>query len=55
MCSCAPRYFRLDIFSIFRVIALDFSIFRVIALDLVKFCNFQLVSHVTQKVFDLES
>jgi hypothetical protein len=25
------------------------------ALDLVKFCNFQLVSHVTQKVFDLES
>jgi hypothetical protein len=45
MCSCAPGFFHLDIFSIFRVIALD----------LVKFCNFQLVSHVTQKVFDLES
>jgi hypothetical protein len=45
MCSCATGYFRLDIFSIFRVIALN----------LVKFCNFQLVSHVTQKVFDIES
>jgi hypothetical protein len=45
MCSCAPGYFHLDIYSIFRVIALD----------LLKFCNFQLVSHVTQKVFDLES
>jgi hypothetical protein len=45
MCSCAPGYFGLDIFSIFRVIALD----------LIKFCNFQLVSHVTQKGFDLES
>jgi hypothetical protein len=44
-CSCAPGYFRLYIFSIFRVIAID----------LVKFCNFQLVSHITQKVFDLES
>jgi hypothetical protein len=45
MCSCAPKYFRLDIFSIFRVIALD----------LVKFGHFQHVSHITQKVFDLES
>jgi hypothetical protein len=45
MCSCAPVYFRLDIFSIFRVIALD----------LVKFCNFQILSHLTQKLFDLES
>jgi hypothetical protein len=99
MCSCAPGYFRVDTYSIFRVIALDlvkfcnfqfvshvtqkgfdleswnltgmlisicscapgyfrvdtFSIFRVIALDLVKICNFQLVSHVTQKGFDIES
>jgi hypothetical protein len=99
MWSCAPGYFHVDIFSIFRVIALDlvkicnfqlvshvtqkifdlelwnltgmlismcscapgyflvnkFSIFRVIALDLVKICNFQLVSHVTKKVFDLQS
>jgi hypothetical protein len=45
MCSCAPVYSRMDILSIFRVIALD----------LVKICNFQLVSHVTQKIFDLES
>jgi hypothetical protein len=45
MCCCAAGYFRLD----------TFSIFRVIALDLVQFCNFQFVSHVTQKVFDLES
>jgi hypothetical protein len=43
MCSCAPGYFRVDIFSIFRVIALD----------LVKFCNFQLVSQVTQKGFNI--
>jgi hypothetical protein len=42
MCSCAPRYFCLDIF-------------RVIAFDLENFCNFQLVSHVTQKGFDIES
>jgi hypothetical protein len=99
MCSCAPGYFYVDIFSIFRVIALElvkisnfqlvahvtkkvfdleswnftailirmcscapgyfhvdlFSIFRVITLDLVKICNFQLVSHETQKGFDLES
>jgi hypothetical protein len=45
MCSSAPGYFRVD----------TFSILRVIALDLVKISNFQLVSHVTQKVFDLES
>jgi hypothetical protein len=45
MCRCAPGYFHLDIFIILRVIALD----------LVKFCNFQLVSHVIQKGFDLES
>jgi hypothetical protein len=45
MCSCAPGYFRVDIFSSNEVIALD----------LVKICNFQLVTHVTQKVFDLES
>jgi hypothetical protein len=45
MCSCAPRYFRVDLFSIFRVIALD----------LVKICNFHLVSHVTQQRLDLES
>jgi hypothetical protein len=45
MCSCAPRYFHLDIFSIFRVIALDLEIF----------CTFQLVSHVTKKGFDIES
>jgi hypothetical protein len=47
MCSCASGYFCVDIFSILRV--------RVIALDLVKKYNFQLVLHVTQKVFDLES
>jgi hypothetical protein len=46
MCSCAPGYFRLDLFSI---------LFRVIALELVKFCNFQLVSHVTQEGFDQEA
>jgi hypothetical protein len=45
MCSCAPGYFRVDIFSIFRVIALE----------LVKISNFQLVSQVTKKVFDEES
>jgi uncharacterized protein with HEPN domain len=45
MWSCAPGYYCLDIFSIFRVIALE----------LVKISNFQLVSHVTKKVFDLES
>jgi hypothetical protein len=44
-CNCAPWYFRVDIFSIFRVIALG----------LVKNYNFQLESHVTKKVFDLES
>jgi hypothetical protein len=44
MCNHAPEYFRVDIFSIFRVIALD----------LVKMYNFQLVSQVTQKVFDVE-
>jgi hypothetical protein len=43
ICSCAPGYFIADLFSIFRVIAL------------VKICNFQLVSDVPQKVFDLES
>jgi hypothetical protein len=45
MCSCATGYFRLDLFSYFRVIALDLELF----------CNFQLVSHVTQKGFDVES
>jgi hypothetical protein len=45
MFSCAPGYFRVDLSSIFRVIALD----------LVKICNFQLVWHVTQKGLDLES
>jgi hypothetical protein len=98
-CSCAPWYFCVDIFCIFRVIAPDFvkiynfrlvshvawkifyleiwnftgmlismwscapwyfhvdmcCIFRVIALDLVKIYNVQLVSHITQKVFDLVS
>jgi hypothetical protein len=39
MCSCASRYFCVDIFSIFRVIALD----------LVNISNFQLVSQVTKK------
>jgi hypothetical protein len=43
LCSSAPGYFRVDIFSIFRVFALD----------LVDIYNFQLVSYVTQKVFDL--
>jgi hypothetical protein len=42
MCSCAPGYFRVDIFSVFRGIALD----------LVKIYNFQLVTHGTQKIFD---
>jgi hypothetical protein len=45
MCSCAPGYFCVDILSIFRVTVLE----------LVKISNFQLVSHVTKKVFDLES
>jgi hypothetical protein len=45
MCSCANGYFGVDLFSIFRVIALD----------LLKICNFQLVSHVTQKEFGIES
>jgi hypothetical protein len=45
MCGCAPGYFRLDLLSIFRVIALDLK----------NVCNFQLVSHVTQKGFDIES
>jgi hypothetical protein len=45
MCSCAPGYFPVDIFSKFRVIALD----------LVKIYIFQLVSHIIKKVFDLES
>jgi hypothetical protein len=45
MCNCAPGYFCLDLFSIFRVIALDLE----------NVCNFQLVSHVTQKGFDIES
>jgi hypothetical protein len=43
MWSCAPGYFCVDIFSIFRVIALE----------LVKISNFQLVLHVNQKVYDL--
>jgi hypothetical protein len=99
MCSCAPGYFRVDLFSIFRVIAIDLLFFlqfstcaacnskriwpRVMKLKrnvdqhvqlctwvfscgfiqyfqsychwLIFFCNFQLVSHVTQKGFDLES
>jgi hypothetical protein len=45
MCSCAPGYFHLDLFSIIRVIALDLEFFY----------NFQLVSHVTQKGFEIES
>jgi hypothetical protein len=45
ICCCAPGYFSVDIFSIFRVIAFD----------LVKIYNFQLVSHVKQKIFDLVS
>jgi hypothetical protein len=49
MCSCAPGYFHLDLFIILK------NIFRVIALDLVKFCNFQLVSHVTKNGFEIES
>jgi hypothetical protein len=59
MCSCALGYFRVDIFSIFRVIALDLVKFcnfqLVIAIHLVQICNFQIVSHVTYKGFDLES
>jgi hypothetical protein len=45
MGSCEPWYFHVDMFSNFRVIALDF----------VKIYDFQLVSHVTQKEFDLVS
>jgi hypothetical protein len=45
MWSLAPGYFGVDIFSIFRVIAID----------LVKISNIQLVLHITEKVFDLES
>jgi hypothetical protein len=45
ICSCAPGYFCQDVYNIFRVIAHD----------LVKICNFQLVSHVTQKVLGPES
>jgi hypothetical protein len=44
-CSCAPGVLRVDLFSICRVIALD----------LIGICNFQLVSPVAQKVFDLGS
>jgi hypothetical protein len=44
MCSCAPGYIFVDVFSISRVIALE----------LVNISNFQLVSHVTKKVFDLQ-
>jgi hypothetical protein len=43
MCSCAPGYFRLDLFSFFRLIALHLE----------NFCNFQLVSQVSQKGFDI--
>jgi hypothetical protein len=43
--GCAPVYFCVDLLSIYRVMALD----------LVKICNFQLVSHIVQKVFDLKS
>jgi hypothetical protein len=45
ICSCAPGSFHVDLYSIFLVIALD--------LDFL--CNFQLVSHVTQKGFVIES
>jgi hypothetical protein len=44
-CTCAPGYFRVDLLSIFRVIALD----------IVKFCNYQVVSHEAQNVFKLGS
>jgi hypothetical protein len=42
MYNCAPLYFCLDLFGIGRVIVLD----------LLKLFNFQLESHVAQKVFD---
>jgi hypothetical protein len=42
MCSCAPGYFCVDLFSIRRVIVLV----------LLKNCNFQLVLHIPQKLFD---
>jgi hypothetical protein len=45
MCSCAPGNLQVNLFSICREITLD----------LLKICNFQLVSQVVQKVFDLES
>jgi hypothetical protein len=45
MCNCAPGYFRVDLFSICKVIALD----------LIKICNFQFVSHEAQKVFEIGS
>ncbi len=45
MCSCAPGVLDTD----------SSSIGRVMALDLVKSGNFQLVSHVTEKLFDLQS
>jgi hypothetical protein len=99
MCSCALGYFRMDKFSIFRVIVFNLvkirnfqvvslvakkvlnieswnladmvlsmwscapwyfcvdiiSLFGVIVLVLVKIRNFQLVSHIAKKVFDIES
>jgi hypothetical protein len=45
MLSCAARV----------SLVVFFCFVRVIALDLVKICNFQLVSHVAQNEFDLES
>jgi hypothetical protein len=45
MCSCRPGGWRVHLFSIGRVIAIN----------LVKLCNFQLVSHVVQNEIDLES
>jgi hypothetical protein len=41
MCSCAPGYFSVDLFSICRVIVLD----------LVKICSFQLVSHSSKSIW----
>jgi hypothetical protein len=45
MWSCASEVLLVDLFGFVRVIALD----------LLRIWNFQLVSHVAQKVFDLES
>jgi hypothetical protein len=45
MCSCVPGYFYVDMFSIFRVLALNF----------VNIYDFRLVLHLTQQVFDLVS